>query len=107
MGMLIHRTFGRWGTDYGGPLFRPGSLTNSVTEGESATGGLKANGVIVVNPYPHSKAQEWRWQTSKIQWVKTWDAALEKLTQRHGEGTKVAIYPTEGHQNTKETYRIK
>ena len=45
MGMLIHRTFGRWGSDYGGPLFRPGSLTNSVTEGESATGGLNANGV--------------------------------------------------------------
>jgi len=67
MGMLIHRTFGRWGTDFGGPLFRPGSLTNSVTEGESATGGLKANGIIVVNPFPHSKSQEWRWQTDKIQ----------------------------------------
>jgi nickel-dependent lactate racemase len=107
MGMLIHRTFGRWGTDYGGPLFRPGSLTNSVTEGESATGGLKANGIIVVNPYPHSKSQEWRWQTSKIQWVKTWDAAMEKLTERHGKDTKVAIYPAEGHQNTKEIYRIK
>ena len=107
MGMLIHRTFGRWGSDYGGPLFRPGSLTNSVTEGESATGGLNANGVIVVNPFPHSKSQEWRWQTNKIQWVKTWEAALEKLTERHGPGTKVAIYPTEGHQRTAEELRIR
>lgn len=107
MGMLIHRTFGRWGTDFGGPLFRSGSLTNNVTEGESATRGLKANGIIVVNPYPHSKSQEWRWQTKKIQWVKTWDAALEKLIELHGEDTKVAIYPTEGHQRTKEQLRIK
>jgi nickel-dependent lactate racemase len=107
MGMLIHRTYGRWGMDYGGPLFRPGSLTNSVTEGESATGGLKANGIIVVNPFPHSKSQEWRWQTNKVQWVKTWDAAMEKLSERHGDGTKVAIYPTEGHQRTTETLRIR
>ncbi|MBQ03877.1 hypothetical protein CL673_04090 [Candidatus Bathyarchaeota archaeon] len=107
MGMLIHRTFGRWGTDYGGPLFRPGSLTNSVSEGESATGGLNANGIVVVNPFPHSKSQEWRWQTDKIQWVKTWEAALEKLAERHGKGTKVAIYPTEGHQRTIEQLRIR
>ena len=35
------------------------------------------------------------------------DAAMAKLSERHGEGTKVAIYPTEGHQRTEEQLKIR
>jgi nickel-dependent lactate racemase len=91
-GMVLHYLYGRWGSKYGGRLFRwPPRVRSN-----------KAIRIIVVNPYPN-KADEWRFGPSEqVVVVKSWNEALDKLKSVHGESAKVVVFPCAMIQDSEE-----
>jgi nickel-dependent lactate racemase len=82
-----HHLFGRFGTDYGGPAWKP---ERHFDVGE-------AHRVIFVSPYL-SKSDKNNFPGDNVLFVKTWDEARAMLVQTWHEQATVAVYPYGGIQ---------
>ncbi len=81
-GCRFHFYNGRFGTDYGGEGWRPDVYVKKP---------WKMDRIICVSPYLLKVDEPYYGEGSK--WVKTWDAALKMMEEKHGSSAKVAIYP--------------
>jgi nickel-dependent lactate racemase len=86
-GCRVHYYNGRFGTDFGGRGWKPDVYIKEP---------WKMGRVIVVTP-EILKADEYYYGKGSI-WVDDWKLALEKLMERNGKDTKVAVYPTAAMQ---------
>jgi len=83
-GQNLHQWAGRFGTDFGGRGYTPARI-GSMLE--------KARRVIVLAPHLSRYDRESTGLGEKLTWHKTWAEVLADLTDRHGRGTKVGVYP--------------
>jgi len=79
-GQVTHYLMRSFGRDYGGLSHPPGQLIPSIN-------------LIVVAPYMDRLIGDWVGNPELITWTKSWDEALEHLTELHGPGTSVGVLP--------------
>ena len=79
-GQVTHYLMRSFGRDYGGLSHPPGRLIPSIN-------------LIVVAPYLDRTFGDWVGNPELITWTKSWDEALERLTEIHGPGTSVGVVP--------------
>ena len=89
-GQSLHQYSSRFGTDYGARNYKPGR-SNTMLE--------KVNRVIVIAPILSKYDKSSLGPAGKILWCRTWAEALSELSDDHGAGTKVAVYPYAALQN--------
>ena len=83
-GHLPHYLIGRFGMNYGGPVWEP-------------TRGCRikeASRVLVLSPYLSRVDKEWWGKDENVVWCESWGQILIELKKTHGKGTKVGIFPT-------------
>jgi len=83
-GQNLHQLRGRFGTDYGGRLYRPTTVYPELA---------KASRIILVAPHLSKYDRETAGPPEKVTWCKTWAEAQAELMASHGPGTKVGVYP--------------
>jgi nickel-dependent lactate racemase len=83
-GQVTHLHSGRFGTDYGGPGWKPGARAEHL---------VKAGRVIIMAPYLAKLDRMEFGAADKVVWYKSWGEVLADLVSRHGAGTKVGVYP--------------
>ena len=84
VGLNLHQLGGRFGTDYGGQGYRPRTTNPNLA---------KAGRVIIVAAHSSKYDLELIGAPGKTIWCTSWGEALAELTNRHGSGTKVGVYP--------------
>ncbi len=81
IGQITHYLLGAFGKDTGGRLWnRQGFLPERVKR------------IIILSAYPDYAGGEWFGPEHLLQWVSSWDEVMALLNQRHGAGTKAAVY---------------
>ncbi|MFC1950843.1 lactate racemase domain-containing protein [Chloroflexota bacterium] len=80
-GQVAHYLFGKWGTDLWGKLQRPIRIGN------------KVNHLIQYNEYP-DLANCWFKPHEKVMHASRWDDVIAELEKYHGDGTRIAVYPS-------------
>ena len=86
-GENLHQLNGCFGTDYGGRFYTPARVSRVYRYIE------KAAKIIVVAPHLSRYDRDKIGPQEKLTWCKTWVEALAQLTDRHGSGTKLGVYP--------------
>lgn len=81
IGQITHYLIGAFGRETGGRLWNPqGFLPGRVER------------IIVLSTYPDYAAGEWFGPAQLLHWCSSWEEAGALLRERHGAGTKVAVY---------------
>ena len=84
-GQNLHHYAGQFGTDYGGRGYYPGMKTKFLT---------KAARILVFAPFLSMyDSRELGAPEKEVVLCKDWGDVLAELASRHGQGTKVAVYP--------------
>ena len=83
-GQNLHQLGSRFGTDFGGHMYKPNSLSQNME---------RAGRTIVMSPIMSRYDMQDIGPSEKVIWCKTWDDVLAELGNRNGSGTKVAVYP--------------
>ena len=83
-GQVVHQWNGRFGTDFGGGGWAPGSTARHL---------VKPARVIVMAPFLSKVDRMEFGAAEKVVWYKSWGEVLADLVSRHGPGTKVGVYP--------------
>jgi nickel-dependent lactate racemase len=83
-GQNLHQLRGRFGTDFGGRLYKP-----AVAYPETA----KASRIILVAPHLSRYDRDTVGPPEKVTWCRTWAEAMAELMAGHGPGTRVGVYP--------------
>jgi nickel-dependent lactate racemase len=83
-GIIEHYTFGQWGRNYGGSLWKP----------KPATGQPRAGRLFVLNHiFAKKDIERFRIPGTEMILSRTWSEALAQLVDKHGTKAKVAVYP--------------
>ena len=83
-GSNFHQWMARFGTEYGGRGYTPIRLAANLE---------KASRTIVLAPELSWNERETIGPANKVGWHRTWAEVLADLTDRHGLGTRVSVYP--------------
>jgi nickel-dependent lactate racemase len=83
LGRMPHYLMGRFGTDYGGRLWKP-SRGLSVRQ---------ARRILVMGDHFSKNERDDLGPSEKVLWFREWPAVVAELSKGHGPGTRVAVYP--------------
>ncbi len=82
-GQVLHQFSGRFGTDFGGRGYVPGSRAKALA---------KAGRIIIMTPFL-SMLDRMEWGGDRVVRCEDWGEVMAVLAERHGAGTRAVVYP--------------
>jgi lactate racemase len=82
-GQTVHQFSSRFGTEFGGRGWNDGAKAKPLA---------RAARVFILAPFL-AQSDRMEWGADRVVWCRSWGEVLGHLAERHGQGTKVAVYP--------------